>query len=901
MPKQSQTTLASQRSKSELYDEINKLASKIQRTPTGVKVGFEVSKDDYEKTGKTRDLVSGDAGLTVNNTGEIENVSGNVHVGTSKIGAGAGAQYDAQTGGVKADVSANAGLANMGVGIDTENASGHINVGVDAGALGFGAGVGGSEKSGLTMNVEANFSGFGVEVSHTAKGPLANTRTVTVTISAGPKSLAQHKTTVTQVVTTKNHPLGPDKVLTDQTTTSVYTFGELQHEKVTMSSLRPDGKMNRKVLKDVSTPAYTAAGETFTGVLDTVGGPGAMSRSYRDQISKDVMGRLSGYDELAPDKSMVDAIADDAMRANRKSLEDLTVSNATANAITNGIVNQLTTQIEKWEKKGHATPITKHDKARYDEAIKLELDKIEAQLQALAVARPALAKAQAEALALAIASPLSKAESQGKFSRNVESGTYVGASEEYSPEDFRSVAQNQAQLARNTQLLEARRAVTQKANYDKLMNQAKAGLSKTNLLDTKQAQTHRPETLQQRYEGLGMTAANARTAVSNTQQNLSEISGTVESGRYAGPSGEFSPEDFQTEDDIKSFMRTPAYRDRRDPVAVDRVKKGFESLVTRQEQATQAAYERVQTDIDQKNAVRAKVDDKATLSVDKTTKQRRAQATKKELGPPTLKQFNAQNQFVEEQGLLTKNSTANASLTATSNFSLSRERTDTLQAASSAQQNRMADREKSWSNLSDHGKIDAARGSRRGAGRSARSATPSGTNAYGERTTGEAGRLGRGGQLSSVGGQKAKANQKNRAANKDGSYSLDAEGNGAGDAGGTVICTELYHQSFLPLDVFIEDQRYGAWIEKNDPYVMIGYHFLAKPVVRLMQRSPLFTQVLYTMLAKPWATEMVVKQGGNGFGSVRGKILFSLGLPICRWIGKMLVPTKKLGVKMATV
>ena len=482
-----------------------------------------------------------------------------------------------------------------------------------------------------------------------------------------------------------------------------------------------------------------------------------------------------------------------------------------------------------------------------------------------------------------------------------EAESYQGASRDTAPEDTQTAAQNQAQLARNTQLLEARRAVTQKANFDKLMNQAKAGLSRSNLLDTKQAQTHRPETLQQRYEGLGMTAANARTAVSNTQQNLSEISGTVESGRYAGPSGEFSPEDFQTEDDIKSFMRTPAYRDRRDPVAVDRVKKGFESLVTRQEQATQAAYERVQTDIDQKNAVRAKVDDKVALAVDKTTKQRRAQAIKKELGPPTLKQFNAQNQMVEEQGLLTKSPTANASLTATSNFSLSRERTDTLQAASSAQQNRMADREKSWSNLSDHGKIDAARGSRRGAARSAKSATPSGTNAYGERTTGEFGSLGRGGQLSSVGGQKANANQKNRAANKDGSYSLDAEGNGAGDAGGTVICTELYHQSFLPLDVFIEDQRYGAWIEKNDPYVMIGYHFLAKPVVRLMQRSPLFTQVLYTTLAKPWAVEMVVKQGGNGFGSVRGKVLFSLGLPICRWIGKMLVPTKKLGVKMATV
>jgi len=120
----------------------------------------------------------------------------------------------------------------------------------------------------------------------------------------------------------------------------------------------------------------------------------------------------------------------------------------------------------------------------------------------------------------------------------------------------------------------------------------------------------------------------------------------------------------------------------------------------------------------------------------------------------------------------------------------------------------------------------------------------------------------------------------------------DKDGDGASKGGGTVICTELYHQDLLPLDVYMADQRYGLRLERDDPYVIVGYHFWAKPVVRLMQRSKVFTHVLNKTLAEPWAKEMVVKEGGNGIGTVRGKILFALGLPVCRGIGRMLAACK---------
>ena len=144
------------------------------------------------------------------------------------------------------------------------------------------------------------------------------------------------------------------------------------------------------------------------------------------------------------------------------------------------------------------------------------------------------------------------------------------------------------------------------------------------------------------------------------------------------------------------------------------------------------------------------------------------------------------------------------------------------------------------------------------------------------------------GRATSVGGQKVNANQTNKARNKDGSYSFDADGNGAGDAGGTVICTELYRQGLIDKHVYRADQRFGLRLLRNDPDVITGYHLWAKPVVRLMRKSPLFTQVIFKSVGEAWAREMSLREGLNGFGTVRGKLVIAVGIPACRMIGRML-------------
>lgn len=104
----------------------------------------------------------------------------------------------------------------------------------------------------------------------------------------------------------------------------------------------------------------------------------------------------------------------------------------------------------------------------------------------------------------------------------------------------------------------------------------------------------------------------------------------------------------------------------------------------------------------------------------------------------------------------------------------------------------------------------------------------------------------------------------------------------------TVICTELHRQGLLEKEVYWADQRFGARLIQNDPHVIAGYHFWAKPVVRLMRRSRLLSWIIFKTLAEPWTQEMSAREGVNGFGTLRGKVLMAVGLPLCRTIGRIL-------------
>lgn len=115
---------------------------------------------------------------------------------------------------------------------------------------------------------------------------------------------------------------------------------------------------------------------------------------------------------------------------------------------------------------------------------------------------------------------------------------------------------------------------------------------------------------------------------------------------------------------------------------------------------------------------------------------------------------------------------------------------------------------------------------------------------------------------------------------------------GSGSAGGpgsipsyTVICTELHRQGLMDEAIFKADEAFGERLRDSDGAVLVGYNFWAEPVVSLMQKSSAFTQMV-NVVARPWSYEMAYRMGTRDKGSFVGRLLLSVGVPLCRGIGR---------------
>jgi hypothetical protein len=110
----------------------------------------------------------------------------------------------------------------------------------------------------------------------------------------------------------------------------------------------------------------------------------------------------------------------------------------------------------------------------------------------------------------------------------------------------------------------------------------------------------------------------------------------------------------------------------------------------------------------------------------------------------------------------------------------------------------------------------------------------------------------------------------------------------------TVICTELHRQGLMDGTIFKADEAFGKYLKENQKEVLIGYRFWAKPVVSLMQKSHIFTQIV-NVLAKPWSYEMAYRVGARNETTFVGKILMDVGVPICRLIGRAVIWAGNIG------
>lgn len=101
-----------------------------------------------------------------------------------------------------------------------------------------------------------------------------------------------------------------------------------------------------------------------------------------------------------------------------------------------------------------------------------------------------------------------------------------------------------------------------------------------------------------------------------------------------------------------------------------------------------------------------------------------------------------------------------------------------------------------------------------------------------------------------------------------------------------VICTELVRQGRLETGLYFLDLRFAE--ERLSPAHLRGYHLWAVPLVRLMRRSRLATNMV-APLARWRAEEVARVLGRRARGSVRGKIVRLIGEPLC-WLFGQFVP-----------
>ena len=100
---------------------------------------------------------------------------------------------------------------------------------------------------------------------------------------------------------------------------------------------------------------------------------------------------------------------------------------------------------------------------------------------------------------------------------------------------------------------------------------------------------------------------------------------------------------------------------------------------------------------------------------------------------------------------------------------------------------------------------------------------------------------------------------------------------------GKIICDYFYRKGLLSEKLWKADEAYGEELLKTEPDVMKGYHAWARHYVREMEKESLLGKI-YFAWAKLWVPHWAKYLAGEK--TIRGKILHSIGKPICNMIGK---------------
>lgn len=101
----------------------------------------------------------------------------------------------------------------------------------------------------------------------------------------------------------------------------------------------------------------------------------------------------------------------------------------------------------------------------------------------------------------------------------------------------------------------------------------------------------------------------------------------------------------------------------------------------------------------------------------------------------------------------------------------------------------------------------------------------------------------------------------------------------------SVVCTELHRQGFMDDETYEIDTRFGTVTKVMRPDVYAGYLKLASPLIPLMRKSKALSWIV-NIFVRRWSEEMSHRMGVRKRGSLLGKLIMTIGFPLCSLFGR---------------
>ena len=116
-----------------------------------------------------------------------------------------------------------------------------------------------------------------------------------------------------------------------------------------------------------------------------------------------------------------------------------------------------------------------------------------------------------------------------------------------------------------------------------------------------------------------------------------------------------------------------------------------------------------------------------------------------------------------------------------------------------------------------------------------------------------------------------------------------------GPGGGTqqkIICDLLYHQGYLPKEIWEADEKFGRLMLKTNKKGMFGYLTWAKPVVNFLTKNPQYSKYFY-LITKPWSEHMAYMMGVLPEDNKLGKVIHYFGNKFSLMVYEFITSKKK--------